>query len=201
MARFITGEEITEVSGALTETFIKQRTLPTQGSDGGLAGGARAGSKTKKGKVEVDDATHFLAPFKGGAIATFEATRFATGYHNKNGLEIHGEKGALSIDFEDLAWLRFFDRTEPRKTAGWTRITVTHAPDHPYAHAWWPDAHIIGYEHAFINQAADMLNLLGGQPPIAPLPDFDDAFKTQQVLEAAMISAAEKRPVKTVECK
>ena len=201
MARFITGDEITEVTGAITETFIKEPIIPTQGSDGGLAGGAVAGSKQKKGKVEVDDATLFLARFKGGAVASFEATRFATGYQNKNGVEIHGEKGAISIDFEDLAWLRFFDRTEDRKTAGWRRINVSHAPDHPYASAWWPDAHSIGYEHTFINQAADMLNLLGGQPPVAPLPDFEDAFKTQQVLEAAMISATEQRPVKIAEFK
>ena len=197
MARFVSGDEIAEVSGAITETFIKERTLPSQGSSGGIAGGAKAGSK--KGKVDIDDATLFLARFKGGAVASFEATRFATGYQNKNGVEIHGEKGAISIDFEDMNWLRFYDRTEPRSLQGWHRINVTHAPDHPYAAAWWPDAHIIGYEHTFINQAADILNVLGGGKPVIPLPDFADAYKTQQVLEAAMISATEKRPVKISE--
>jgi predicted dehydrogenase len=197
MARFVSGDEISEVSGAITETFIKERTLPSQGSSGGIAGGAQASSK--KGKVDIDDATLFLARFKGGAVASFEATRFATGYQNKNGVEIHGEKGAISIDFEDMNWLRFYDRTEPRAVQGWHRINVTHAPDHPYAAAWWPDAHIIGYEHTFINQAADMLNILGGGKPVVPLPDFADAYKTQQVLEAAMISATEKRPVKISE--
>jgi predicted dehydrogenase len=193
MARFITGEEITEVTGAITETFIKERTIPSAGSAGGLAGGAKAGSGM--GKVEIDDATLFLARFTGGAIATFEATRFATGYQNKNGVEIHGEKGAISIDFEDMSWLRFFDRTEDRKIQGWHRINVSHAPDHPYAAAWWPDAHSIGYEHTFINQTADMLNELGGTPAVSPVPDFADAYKTQQVLEAAVISANERRPV------
>ncbi len=64
MARFITGDEITEVTGAITETFIKERTLPDQGSSGGLADGAIAGSK--KGAVTVDDATLFLARFRAG---------------------------------------------------------------------------------------------------------------------------------------
>jgi predicted dehydrogenase len=199
MARFITGDEITEVSGAIAETFIKERIIPSQGSAGGLAGGAVAGSK--KGKVGVDDAMLFLARFKGGAVGSFEATRFATGYQNKNGVEIHGEKGAVSIDFEDLTWLRFYDRTEDRKVQGWHRINVSHGPEHPYANNWWPDAHSIGYEHTFINQAADMLNVLGGAAPVAPLPDFEDAFKTQQVLEAATVSAAERRPVKIAEFK
>jgi predicted dehydrogenase len=65
MARFVSGDEISEVSGAITETFIKERTLPSQGSSGGIAGGAQASSK--KGKVDIDDATLFLARFKGGA--------------------------------------------------------------------------------------------------------------------------------------
>ena len=77
-----------------------------QESDGGISGGQPR--TAKMGKVDVDDATLFLAHFKGGAVASFEATRFATGYQNKNGVEIHGEKGAISIDFENLSWLNFF---------------------------------------------------------------------------------------------
>jgi predicted dehydrogenase len=197
MARFITGEEITEVTGAICETFIKERTIPSHGSDGGLAGGAEGGSG--KGKVSVDDATIFLARFSGGAIGTFEATRMATGYQNKNGVEIHGEKGAVSINFEEMNWLGFFDRTEARITQGWHRIMVTHAPDHPYAEAWWPDAHTIGYEHTFINQTADMLKQIGGVEPVTVVPDFADAYKTQEVLEAAVTSAEQRRPVQIAE--
>jgi predicted dehydrogenase len=29
-----------------------------------------------------------------------------------------------------------------------------------------------------------------------PIPDFEDAYQTQRVLEAALLSAAEHRPVK-----
>jgi predicted dehydrogenase len=197
MARFITGEEVTEVTGAICETFIKERKIPSHGSDGGLAGGAEGGSGM--GPVGVDDATIFLARFTGGAIGTFEATRFATGYQNKNGVEIHGEHGAISINFEDMNWLNFFDRTEARITQGWHRIMVTHAPDHPYADAWWPDAHTVGYEHTFINQTADMLKQIGGASPVTVVPDFADAYKTQEGLEAAVISAAQRRPVPIAE--
>lgn len=194
MARFITGEEITEINGAVTETFIKERMLPSVGSAGGIAGGAKAG-RGKTGKVEVDDATLFLCRFSGGAVGSFEATRFSTGYQNKNGIEIHGEKGAVSFDFEDMNHLMWFDNAADAKVKGWTKIMVTHAPDHPYASAWWPDAHIIGYEHTFINQAADIMMVLGGKEPVVPLGDFDDAFQTQRVLEAVCISADQRRPV------
>lgn len=193
MARFVTGEEITEINGAIAETFIKERTLPSVGSAGGIAGGAKGGGK--KGKVEVDDATLFLCRFSGGAVGSIEATRFSTGYQNKNGVEVHGEKGAVSFNFEDMNHLMWFDNTAPAKTRGWTKIMVTHAPDHPYAHAWWPDAHIIGYEHTFINQAADLMMALGGKTPTIPLSDFADAYETQRVLEAVSLSAAERRPV------
>jgi predicted dehydrogenase len=198
-ARFITGDEITEVSGAVTETFVKERTIPSQGSAGGIAGGAKAGSL--KGKSDVDDAFLFLARFKGGAIASFEATRFATGNQNRNAIEINGEKGAIKFDFEDMNHLYFYDTTQPRKQQGWTQIMVTHGGDHPYAANWWPDAHVLGYEHGFINQVADMMLVLAGKEPVVPLPDFEDAFKTQQVLEAASVSAQEKRPVKIAEMK
>ena len=198
MARFISGEEITEINGAITETFIKERLIPSVGSAGGIAGGAKSG-RGKKGKVEVDDATLFLCRFSGGAVGSFEATRFSTGYQNKNGVEIHGEKGAISFNFEDMNHLSWFDNTADAKVKGWTKIMVTHAPDHPYAHAWWPDAHIIGYEHTFINQAADIMMALGGEKPTIPLSDFEDAYETQRVLEAVSVSAAERRPVKLAE--
>jgi len=34
---------------------------------------------------------------------------------------------------------------------------------------------------------------------VIPLADFEDSYKTQQVLEAAVISAEQRRPVKLAE--
>jgi predicted dehydrogenase len=78
---------------------------------------------------------------------------------------------------------------------------ATHAGDHPYAEHWWPDAHIIGYEHTFVNQVADMMCVLAGKPPVVPLPDFEDAYKTQQVLEAVSVAARNRCAVKVSEFK
>lgn len=199
MARFITGDEITEVVGSIAETFIKQRAIVQAGPKGGIAGGTAGGRKM--GKSDVDDAVLFLARFAKGAVASFEATRLATGNQNRNGIEINGEKGSVKFNFEDMNYLDFYDATADRKTQGWTRIMVTHAPNHPYAANWWPDAHIIGYEHGFVNMAADMMNMLGNKKSVVPMPDFEDAYKTQQVLEAAMVSAAERASVTVAEMK
>lgn len=199
MARFITGDEIVEISGAISETFIKERTILMTGPGGGIAGGAK-GAK-KKGKADVDDAVLFLTRFKKGAVGSFEASRLATGYQNMNGIEVHGEKGALRFRFEDMNYLDYWDNTIERRLQGWKRIMCTSGGNHPYVGNWWPDAHILGYEHGFINQAADILKVLGGEKPEVPIPDFADAYETQRVLEAALLSAKNRCAIKMSEVK
>jgi predicted dehydrogenase len=193
--RFVTGEEIVTVEGAIEHTFIEEREL-LSGSAGGEIAGAGAATAGAKGRSTVDDAVMFLARLSGGAIASFEATRLATGYHNANRFEIHGERGALRFNFERMNELHFYNLDGDAAVQGWTTIDVTRGGDgHPYAEAWWPDSHGLGYEHTFINQAADVLTAIGGGEPAFALPDFADALKTQRVLHAAIASARNRAPV------
>ncbi len=187
MTRFVTGEEIIEVSGAIEETFIRKR-----------RGTGRAG---KIGASTVDDCVLFLARFSGGAAASFEATRLATGNYNRNGFEINGEKGSLRFDFERMNELQWWDATLEKGLRGWSTINCSVAGAHPYVEAYWPTGHGIGYEHTFISQAADIMRVLGGGKPVVPLPDFEDAYQTQRVLEAAIRAARTKRAVKLADVK
>lgn len=196
MARFITGDEFSEIVGALSETFIKERVLPTSAGGAGIASGAKVKGPKKMGKVTVDDAILAIGRMKNGAVFNLEATRFATGRQNRNGVEINGDKGSLMFDFEDLNNLYYFDATAPRAVQGWTKIQASVPGVHPYQHAYWPAAHPLGYEHAFVNQAADMFRVLGGEKPEIPLPDFEDAYQTQRVLEAIERAAGERCVVK-----
>jgi predicted dehydrogenase len=198
MTRFVTGEEITEVVGAIAETFVKKRKIPAGVSSGAIVSG---GATEQWGDVTVDDAVLFLARFSGGAVASYEAARQATGNQNRNQFEINGAKGSLKFDFERMNELQFYDATLPRAVQGWTTIMCTHGGDHPYVANWWPDAHTIGYEHGFTNEAFDILKVLAGEQPTVPIPDFADAYQTQRVLEAAMVSAEQRRPVKLDEVK
>ena len=192
--RFITGEEIVSVEGSIEHTFITERELP-EGAGGEIAGSGAAGSG-RTGRSTVDDAVMFLGRLSGGGLASFEATRLATGYHNANRFEIHGERGALRFDFERMNELGYYDASGDGATAGWTTIDVTRGGDgHPYAAAWWPDSHGLGYEHGFVNQAADILTMIGGGEPLVPMPDFADALQTQRVLDAAIRSARERAPI------
>ncbi|MCA9286455.1 MAG: Gfo/Idh/MocA family oxidoreductase [Phycisphaerales bacterium] len=189
LARFLTGEEVVEVAGAIEHTFIKERPLPA--GEGTLKGkGAR-----RKGRSTVDDCVIFLARMGGGAVASFEATRLATGNQNRNRIEVNGEKGAFVFDFERMNELLWWDNTLPSAERGWSRIMCTNGGDHPYADAYWPPAHLLGYEHGFVSEAADIVKAVAGRKPVCPLPDFEDAYRTQVVLEAAIVSARERRPV------
>ena len=193
--RFVTGEEIVTVEGAVEHTFITEREL-LDSSAGGEIAGAGASTTGAKGRSTVDDAVLFLARMSGGALATFEATRLATGYHNANRFEIHGERGALRFDFARMNELDFYNLDADPAVQGWTTIDVTRAGSgHPYIEAWWPDGHGLGYEHSFVNQARDILTVLGGGEPAFALPDFADALKTQRVLHAAVASARDRAPV------
>ena len=182
LARFLVGEEVAEVHGAVARTFVTERPVP--------------GKKGAKAKSDVDDCVAFLASFAGGATASFEASRLAFGHQNDNSIELNGEQGSLRFSFEDMNLLWLAERADGPRTAGWKRIMCTAAGQHPYAEAWWPDAHVLGYEHGFVNMAADVVRALGGVEPTVPLPDFADAYQTQRVLEAALLAARERRAVK-----
>ncbi len=193
-ARFVTGLEFETVGGAILKTFIEERPIP-EGVGGEISGKGSGGSQ-KTGKSTVDDAVLFTAGLTGGAIATFEATRLSTGHKNNNRLEIHGEKGALIWNFERMNELEWYDNTLDDAVQGWSTIHVSNgAAGHPYASAYWPTAHHIGYEHSFVNQAADMASLIAGQKAVVPMPDFADAYETQRVLAAVTRSAKEQAVV------
>ena len=187
------------VEGAIEHTFIEERAV-LEGQTGGEIAGAGAGTTGTKAPSTVDDAVLFLARLSGGGVASFEATRLATGYHNANRFEIHGDRGALRFNFERLNELEFYDLSNDGAVQGWTTIDVTRGGDgHPYVDAWWPDSHGLGYEHAFVNQASDILTVIGGGAPVVPLPDFADALITQRVLHAAIESARHRAPVTIAE--
>jgi predicted dehydrogenase len=195
LARFLTGDEVSEVVGSVQETFVKQRDLVEQAGSAIKGTKSSSGGQKRTGKSTVDDALLFLARFKGGAIGSFEATRVATGNLNRNTIEINGEFGSFKFDFERMNELQWWDHTLEQGLRGWSRIMCTEAGVHPYVHAYWPAAHGLGYEHAFVSQAADIDQMLAGGDPEVPMPDFVDAFETQRVLEAAVLSARNRTPI------
>jgi predicted dehydrogenase len=182
--QWLTGQAITGVS-AILETFVTSR--PVSGERAGLGGHGDTGADAPRGEVTVDDAALFTARFAGGAIATFEATRFALGRKNALRVEINGTAGSIAFDFEENNVLQFFDGTESVEEQGFRRILVTE-PEHPYVSAWWPPGHGLGYEHGFTHQVVDLVNAIAENQQ--PEPSFDDGLQVQRVLGAVEDSAA-----------
>jgi predicted dehydrogenase len=138
--------------------------------------------------VRVDDAVVFSARFASGALGSFEATRYATGRKNGLRIELNGAAGSLAFDLERLNELEFFSAADSGDgPAGFRRVLVTEGSD-PYLSAWWPPGHVLGWEHTFTHQAADLLTAIadGGQPR----PSFADGLAVQRVLDAVARSAA-----------
>ncbi|HEY8456550.1 MAG TPA: Gfo/Idh/MocA family oxidoreductase [Actinopolymorphaceae bacterium] len=179
LSQFITGQTITGVSG-LTETFIKER--PLVASTEGLRG---TGS-SERGQVTVDDCALFVARLSGGAVATYEATRFALGRKNGLRIEINGSKGSLVFDLERLNELELYLDEDDNTTQGFRRVLITEA-EHPYMSAWWPAGHIIGWEHSFTHEVYDFVTAIGNGTD--PEPSFADGLQVQQVLDAVEKSA------------
>jgi len=170
MTLFLTGLDFEEVC-AVEQTFTK-----TRKNDAG-----------KRSRVTVDDAFAFLAKFKNGAIGTYEATRVAPGHKNYNRIEINGTQGSLIWNFERMNELEFFSFEDRGDAQGFRTIMCMDAV-HPYAASWWPDGHILGYEHTFVHHVADFVASLRSRKAFSP--DFEDGAKIQAVLDAAMKSSA-----------
>lgn len=177
LAQFVTGQNIDKVSGVI-DTIVKERPLLDNSASGsGLSGTAGAG----RGKVTVDDIAIFTGRFESGALASFEASRFATGRKNALQIEVSGDKGALAFDLEDLNSVQFYDRTAPADRQGFRKILVTEA-EHPYVSAWWPAGHMLGYEHGFSHQVKDLVEAISNGTD--PHPTFADGLRVQRVLDA-----------------
>ncbi|MFJ4208959.1 Gfo/Idh/MocA family protein [Paenarthrobacter sp. NPDC089675] len=168
---YLLGDAVTEVTGRL-HTFVDQR----PGVDG-------------LEDVTVDDAAWATLTLASGAIASVEVSRVATGRKNSLTLEIYGDKGTILFDLEALNELGFLDATVPVREQGFRRILVNE-PEHPYLEAWWPQGHIIGWEHTFTHQIRDFLAAIrdGSQPS----PSFEEGLNVQHILAAVEESAAAK---------
>jgi predicted dehydrogenase len=180
LARFLLGE-FDKVMG-ISKTFIKERPIVEKME--GLS--AKSQQSAPKGKVTVDDATLFLTEFKNGALGSFEATRFAQGHKNALSFEINGSRGSLKFELERLNELQYYSAEDAPGTQGFRTIQCTEDV-HPYAGAWWPAGHVIGYEHTFVHELYEFVQSIANDKPT--MPDFNDGVKCSQVLEGVEQSA------------
>jgi len=177
LARWIVGEPAWVMAGE--QTFIPMRPRP----DGGM------------GKVDVDDAFAAVVQFQNGALGTLEASRFAKGRKNYQVIEINGDNGSIRFNLERLNELEVFWADAPKETQGFTPVLVSESY-HPFWQYWWPQGHIIGWEHTFVHEIAHLLDAIVNNKEIGPLgATFEDGYRNAVVGDAIEESAAAGRRV------
>jgi predicted dehydrogenase len=181
LGRYLVGE-IKSVSG-MTRTFIDERPW----DDGTM------------GKVDVDDAFTALLEFDNGAIGTVEASRFAAGRKNGQRLEINAEKASIVFNLERLNELEiFWVGDEPAEAQGFRNVLVSE-PFHPWWENWWPQGHMIGWEHTFVHEITHLLDCIVNDGDVAPIgADFVDGYRNAVICDAILESAASGRHVDCV---
>lgn len=169
LARYLVGE-IATVS-AQTATFVADR---------------------PGGHVSVDDAFEAIVGFENGAVGTLEASRFCLGRKNALSWEINGSKGSLRFDLERLNELEVHlaSSTPGARAQGFRTVLVSEA-DHPFWEHWWPQGHMIGWEHTFVHELHHLLSVIRSDGEVGPHgADFEDGYRAAEVCDAVLRSAA-----------
>ncbi len=169
LGRYLMGEP-TSVQGLL-RTFI----------------GERAG-----GTVDVDDAFEAAVEFGNGAVGTLEASRFCPGRKNALTFEINGSKGSIVFDLERLNELQVHLKgSQPGESAQGFRTVLVSESDHPFWEHWWPQGHMIGWEHTFVHEIHHLLTAIAEDGDVAPHgATFEDGYRVAEVCDAIVRSSA-----------
>jgi len=178
LGRYLVGEPAR--IAAMTKTFIKDR----QAGDG------------QKAPVTVDDAFVAAVEFANGALGTVEATRFAPGRKNHNSFEINAEHGSIRFNLERMNELEvFWKDDQPRETQGFTNVLVSESY-HPWWKNWWPQGHMIGWEHTFVHEIDHLLQAIVNGADVAPHgATFEDGYRCAVICDAILESAQSGRTV------
>ena len=150
----------------------------------------RPGPGNRMVELEWDDASIALAEFESGAIGTVEASRLATGRANSLRFEINGSRGTVAFDLERLNELQvFLSDAAVSDVVGFQNVLVTRA-DHPYAKVWWPHGHILGWEHAHVNELNHLIESIVNGTAVEPYgATFDDGYRAAVIAEVITQSA------------
>ncbi len=170
----------------------RPRALPGRRDRQRVSASTRTFVKEREGvAVTVDDAVESVVDFAGGAVGTIEATRFASGRKNALQFEINGSKGSIAFDIERLNELQVhYSGSTPGKLSQGFRTVLVSEADHPFWEHWWPQGHMIGWEHTFVHEIHHFLTAIRDDTDIAPHgATFEDGYRAAEICDAMLRSA------------
>jgi len=81
---------------------------------------------------------------------------------------------------------------QPKETQGFHDVLVTESY-HPFWSNWWPQGHIIGWEHTFVHELTHFLDCIVNKKNVAPYgATFEDGYRAAVICDAILESANAK---------
>jgi predicted dehydrogenase len=192
LARFVTGQRITEVMADL-HTLIPIRRHPL-GPVETFATTSETGDLIEEAMTS-DDAAGILLRFEDGARGVVTISQISAGRKNSLNLEVDGSAAALSWYSEDPDRLWIGHRGRPNEI--WQRDPALATEDVARL-IGYPGGHVEGYPDTFRALFAEVYAAVaeGRQPENPRYPTFADGHDAMAVTEAVARSADERRWVK-----
>lgn len=140
--------------------------------------------------VTNDDHAQLMCRFETGVMGHLYFSRIATGRKMGYAYEVHGSKGSIRFDQEDQNAIWLYTHDGPSNQRGFKKILT--GPEHPdYLAFCQGPGHGTGYQDQIIIEARDFLDAI--HSGTSQCPSFKDGMMVNQVVAAALLSAAEKR--------
>ena len=187
LAEYVTGQRISALAAQLS-THQRRRIWR-----GGLGEGARPrGRETGDGGVEVDidieDQADLLLQFDGGAAGSFTVSAVSVGHPNSIRIAIDGAK--FGVDWHQQEPDYYFERRPDGTLLRQRRPEDLAAAD---TLTFLPKGHPQGYLDAFRNVMASAWREMDAGDSQGP--SFADGLRGLRLVEAAVLSAKERRTV------
>lgn len=177
---------IASVSGAVFQTFTKERPVPLGATIGHAAGAV----SEELEPVENEDLATFTATFANGAVGTFSISRISHGLPNGLGFELFTADGAAAFDLNRPGEFTFADHGPDAKTNGLRTVLI--GPQHPGIDKGVPmDFPSVGHgqNDLFTWQARAFLDQVAGLGKLAPVPSLAHGLHNLEILAAVTQSA------------
>jgi predicted dehydrogenase len=89
----------------------------------------------------------------------------------------------------------FWVGEQPKETQGFHDVLVSEGY-HPFWSYWWPQGHMIGWEHTFVHEIAHLLDAIVNDNSVDPYgATFEDGYRNAVICDAILKSAETGRRI------
>ena len=146
--------------------------------------------KDARGKmlpVTTDGVLNAVIRYDNGISGNFQASKLCTGRKLYHRIELHGSKGAVLMDLEDINAVNVYFREKSRRLSGYRRIMAGTA--HPHYECFCPaDGHGLSFNDFITIQAACLIKAIRNEDE-KPIADLGFGLRVHRVLDALIRAA------------